>query len=769
MTNTTQYANGWVPDPDGRGTWQLLYSCIFTLFICVYSAIHINIPRRGEPKNAQFWRKVKWAFIATFAPELVLYSAWKQYYMASCICRDLYEIQLLQAGLPIVRPKLRTTGLKGPLTDLWPSLAWYKLRNLRIRPIIHPSTYSKNLSSPAPHPTKLSLTYGFYVVMGGLVVDVSDVYDNVSCATLTAEGVLHYASKKGWERFSITDQTIRDKSKADNLAKVLVILQVSWTFLQCITRQIAGYPLTVLEVHILVHAACAMLMYALWFHKPLDVGDPSLVDVGLSPEDLALALMRSTSGSAYKPFTTLEPQTQFQTIYPEGIWEMLLLEGDQRAGTEAGFLIFDQDCLQSVQQGPSDSDSLTGSILDILADGQQIPKRRNTAGRQGQVSACLQDVGAPPPSGIVEAASLPPTDPGQLESQSHVRTVEQDATFHRKLDGEVAMVLMTGQTLTSGMGPAAFLTLRDEGIRSILRTGLARIPGGKRLVPPRLETHEVDPSLKLLLTAGGVSDSLHRYYADRLLWHKVAICLSRKDLLRWRRASISFGRERIADLQTSESIKKAERPQERHEDHEQEVPSEEYRLRSLKRSMDSSNYFVLRSRNFSLQAIGSMMYILAEDDRVQQAHRSIYPLIVVPAVYAGIHLALWNHDFPTNVERILWRIAGCALGAPFALLPPIYAFDVDEIKTNDLLRKKMPVMRHRSLKDLIFRIMVKALPVLKITEQVLKYSYMTVVVAAFPVYVLSRLYIVVEAFVSLRRVPIGVYETTTWAKYIPHF
>lgn len=31
---------------DTRGTWSLLYSCIFTLALCVYSAIHLNIPAR---------------------------------------------------------------------------------------------------------------------------------------------------------------------------------------------------------------------------------------------------------------------------------------------------------------------------------------------------------------------------------------------------------------------------------------------------------------------------------------------------------------------------------------------------------------------------------------------------------------------------------------------------------------------------------------------------------------------------------------------------
>ena len=35
-------------------------------------------------------------------------------------------------------------------------------------------------------------------------------------------------------------------------------------------------------------------------------------------------------------------------------------------------------------------------------------------------------------------------------------------------------------------------------------------------------------------------------------------------------------------------------------------------------------------------------------------------------------------------------------------------------------------------------------------------------------YILSRLYIVVEAFISLRHVPIGVYAAVPWVQAIPH-
>ncbi|KAF2488631.1 hypothetical protein BU16DRAFT_520362 [Lophium mytilinum] len=36
--------HGWRSEPDGRGTASLLWSCIFTIFICTWSIIHIDVP-----------------------------------------------------------------------------------------------------------------------------------------------------------------------------------------------------------------------------------------------------------------------------------------------------------------------------------------------------------------------------------------------------------------------------------------------------------------------------------------------------------------------------------------------------------------------------------------------------------------------------------------------------------------------------------------------------------------------------------------------------
>jgi hypothetical protein len=105
--------------------------------------------------------------------------------------------------------------------------------------------------------------------MGGLALDVRDIHGR---RTLTPQGLLFFA-RRGFF-FDIPEDTIRDKSKADILAKGLICCQVTWVVIQCIARKASGLPVTLLEVHTMVHVVCALSMYALWFHKPLDVNYP---------------------------------------------------------------------------------------------------------------------------------------------------------------------------------------------------------------------------------------------------------------------------------------------------------------------------------------------------------------------------------------------------------------------------------------------------------------------------------------------------------------
>jgi len=50
---------GWVPEPEGRGTVGLLWTCLSTLFICVWASLHLNVPPRGKSRFYYAFRKTK--------------------------------------------------------------------------------------------------------------------------------------------------------------------------------------------------------------------------------------------------------------------------------------------------------------------------------------------------------------------------------------------------------------------------------------------------------------------------------------------------------------------------------------------------------------------------------------------------------------------------------------------------------------------------------------------------------------------------------------
>lgn len=76
--------HGWVPEPQGRGTWSILWSCLATIFICTWSALHLDVPKRHSVWYLLF-RKLGWMFIASTAPEVVLYNSADNFFEA----RDL--------------------------------------------------------------------------------------------------------------------------------------------------------------------------------------------------------------------------------------------------------------------------------------------------------------------------------------------------------------------------------------------------------------------------------------------------------------------------------------------------------------------------------------------------------------------------------------------------------------------------------------------------------------------------------------------------------
>jgi hypothetical protein len=312
-TNTTPpTAVGWTAAPQTRGTFDLLLSCLTTLFLCAWTAYHPNvIADIGQ------WRKlakrVLWMVIAVLVPEIVLWCAWEQWWTsrrlmrvvedlgekafdgvggdlvawgedgrtaeecsgcaASDVSRDSgdYGLERLfsETGGPVENEELETTAPPSPQLPSDSTFSRSFASKLRLRT-------KKAKSEPKHQPQKPTWTkeQAFFALSGGYAVSTSTFHPSPHL-TLTPTALIYLA------RLGLLPDTppttISDKSKADYVAKILVCIQAGWFLLQSIARLAQRLPLTLLELHVLAHVGCTFVMYMLWIEKPYDVGVPVFV------------------------------------------------------------------------------------------------------------------------------------------------------------------------------------------------------------------------------------------------------------------------------------------------------------------------------------------------------------------------------------------------------------------------------------------------------------------------------------------------------------
>ena len=121
-------------------------------------------------------------------------------------------------------------------------------------------------------------------------------------------------------------------------------------------------------------------------------------------------------------------------------------------------------------------------------------------------------------------------------------------------------------------------------------------------------------------------------------------------------------------------------------------------------------------------------------------------LVVLSLVYGCIHLATWNFAFASKTEHLLWKIACIDI---MATVPTI-------------------VLCIRGLFYLRYYLASLSRSFRRSKADLHRYLDYIVFCALSVPYALSRIYIVVESFISLRHVPIGVYAAVPWVQAIPH-
>ena len=104
---------------------------------------------------------------------------------------------------------------------------------------------------------------------------------------------------------------------------------------------------------------------------------------------------------------------------------------------------------------------------------------------------------------------------------------------------------------------------------------------------------------------------------------------------------------------------------------------------------------------------------------------------VVGAVFGGIHCVGWFFNFPSNAEAMLWRVSSAVLTV-VAFLSPIIVVFLDYL------------------------------------SNIQEYFGLALSAIIILVYVVSRLLLIVEAFISLRHLTPGMLALVKWTSFLPH-
>ncbi|KAL8838364.1 MAG: hypothetical protein Q9170_002171 [Blastenia crenularia] len=725
-----------------------------------------------------------WVLSAILVPENAVFVAFQQYQRARRLATELSELKAHHAvRLSSISDATKIDGQANPETT--------------------------------PHVEKsYSIVFGFYILMGGLAIDVSPLHDRLKVILLTPNAVLHLARKGHF--INVSDEDIKDKSKANLLAKSLVLLQITWTMLQCLSRKAAGLPITVLEVHTLVHAACALVMYTTWFKKPMDVEEPTIVSTVGFESEIALMLMRNHRHGV-QPLGNLVLPAEFKSARYAG---PRYRDWPGFQASEASYLVFNPNWNKGDNPSPGMSHSAPthpmGSHHGV--QGIRVPEGDLTTndhhsnsphiiGYEGQPPVlAVANIDTSMPYGNASAIESPPSGNNQQQGMeaptdgyykgsrlkkfiaptvyqrskaAHERkssrlfnntSADSDilkargvwSGFHSYPPREVSsqLSICTGEVAPGGIGPNAFMVGNWIGDTSLEEQHQA----------PTIV--QVSEALKQRLPLQRINPSSVAAYCP------LKISLSQKDLLRWQLAGSALRTEFPPSSVDS-----------RHEDQLidfsgyggslKDVYFVTVQVVSMNKMFEERVAVRSAGKDWAFIVLqGFYNRYLPVIKRFHWNPRAIAAIIVFAPtafLYAAIHLALWNYTFPTPVERTLWRVSATTLLAipMLALVPALIIYAYQQIRESRLretkhadngtnLESNVPLSSDPPQYDEDgFSYPTK-------TKLVLIIGVVLVFYLVVALYLFSRIFIIVESFLSLRHVPKGVYVDIGWPKYIPH-
>ncbi|RMY47445.1 hypothetical protein D0863_15636 [Hortaea werneckii] len=280
----------WVSNLTHRSTWQIYQSCVITISLCVWQAVHMNIPPPSGRPYKQTLRRVGFFVLALIAPEVVALNAWAQLREAKRLCNrvnDALTSNMAQSSNEeqiTIDSRKKQLSYYAILTKLVLTLVLVldKLRMLLWHNISLQDTKrtrkcnlagQKNVAEASSH--LWTLTTALYALSGGLTIKPQD--SGLAHLTLSPKMIYRLCAQDPKCLRQIREPEIVDRSKVSWIAKTIVCGQSLWFCSQCVSRVSMDSAITLLELNTFIHCISACCIYFCWWYKPYDIASHTII------------------------------------------------------------------------------------------------------------------------------------------------------------------------------------------------------------------------------------------------------------------------------------------------------------------------------------------------------------------------------------------------------------------------------------------------------------------------------------------------------------
>ncbi|KAF8327809.1 uncharacterized protein EI90DRAFT_3067072 [Cantharellus anzutake] len=240
-----------------RTMWGIVYSCLLTVFACIWTAVHPDVPHSDG--DAEFIGSRGGSVILSLVvPEWTLVPAWEEFVMSRRIS-EKYE-----------------------MVEGWTS------------------------------------THSYFVAMSGFF-DPSTGRGVNTNELQQYPGIIENTGNT--RKVAITQKQILDRSKGDAFSKFLTVLQLLWFITQYVGRWASHLHISQLETMALAYAALSLVLYVLWWDKPVNVQFPIHVTKESPSETNADQQTPKTETDA-----DADPTSRVEASEPKGL-ELLYISG----------------------------------------------------------------------------------------------------------------------------------------------------------------------------------------------------------------------------------------------------------------------------------------------------------------------------------------------------------------------------------------------------------------------------------------------------------